>query len=104
VLFEVPGLIDYRVEVTRRGNKDCLDFKIEMTAGSRDKIPEISRKLASAPIIARNLASGLMAEPGIEIAGRGTLQAEARAKRRILDHRQGGAGILDEAATNSLSR
>ncbi len=87
VLFEVPGVVDYQVAITRQGNKDCLEFRIEMTALCTDRIPEIAAKLISAPIVAKNLAAGKMAEPCIEIVDWGALKSASRAKKMIVDRR-----------------
>jgi phenylacetate-CoA ligase len=86
-LYEIPGLMDYQVVVTREGNKDRLRFKIEMTRENADPIPEINRKLLSEPVIAKNIAAGTMVAPAIEIVGWGTLKSASRAKKMIVDRR-----------------
>jgi phenylacetate-CoA ligase len=86
VLFEIPGLVDYQVIVTRDEGKDRLDFRIEML--SDDGVAsEIEKKLLSAPIIARNMAAGKMSSPKIELTDRGELRSTSRAKKMILDRR-----------------
>jgi phenylacetate-CoA ligase len=87
VLFEVPGLIDYQVLVTGEGNRDRLDFKIEMIEEREDRISEIKLKLLSAPIIAKNIAAGKMVEPRIETVAWGALKTVGRAKKMIVDRR-----------------
>jgi len=64
-----------------------LDFKIEMLPESTGGLPEIHKRLLAASIIAKNLASGRMAEPGIELVGSGTLKSVSRAKKMIVDCR-----------------
>ena len=87
VLFEVPGVVDYQVALIRQGDKQRLDFKIEMTALCEDRIPEIAAKLISAPIVAKNLAAGRMVEPSIELVDWGALKSASRAKKMIVDRR-----------------
>jgi phenylacetate-coenzyme A ligase PaaK-like adenylate-forming protein len=87
LLFEIPGLIDYRLALIRHEDKDRLDFKIEMQFECPDILPEIRRKLALAPIIAKNIAAGGMAEPRIEILPWGALKTAERAKKMIVDQR-----------------
>ncbi len=87
VLFEIPGLMDYQVTVSRQEYKDRLDFRIEMTPNCIDRIPEINSRLLSEPIISKNVASGKMLEPGIEVVPFGTLRSASRAKKMIVDRR-----------------
>jgi phenylacetate-CoA ligase len=87
LLFEIPGLIDYQLVVTRNEDKDRLDFRIEMEPGCTDTISQIRKKLKSAPVIVKNIAAGRMAEPRIELADWGTLKTAERAKKMIVDRR-----------------
>lgn len=87
VLFEVPGLIDYQVTVTAEGQKDRLDFRIEMISMGETTSAEIKNRLLSAPLVAKNIAEGKMVEPRIDLAGWGTLQSVGRAKKMIIDRR-----------------
>jgi phenylacetate-CoA ligase len=86
VLFEIPGLVDYQVIVTREEGKDRLDFRIEMLSDA-GIVSEIEKKLLSAPIIARNMAAGKMAAPKVELTNRGEIRSTSRAKKMILDRR-----------------
>jgi phenylacetate-CoA ligase len=87
VLFEVPGLIDYQVTLTREDNKDLLCFKIEMIPGYQDRVLEIHRILLSTPIIAGNIAAGRMVHPAVELVGWEALKSVSRAKKMIVDRR-----------------
>jgi phenylacetate-CoA ligase len=86
VLFEIPDLVDYQVIVTGAEGKDRLDFRIELISDRRP-IPEIARKLLSAPIVEKNIAAGKMLPPRIELVDPGSLQSIGRAKKMILDRR-----------------
>ena len=86
-LCSIPGLIDYRVIATRKGGLDCLEFKIELLEKSNDRIAEIREKLLEAPVIAKNMRSGKMSSPHVEILEPGALKAANRAKKLIADRR-----------------
>ena len=88
LLFEISGLIDYQMTVTREKDKDRLDFKIEMISRPQKSASEVKRKLLSAPVVAKNIAAGSMAAPRIDIVGWGSLQSVDRAKKMIIDRRQ----------------
>lgn len=85
-LFEIPSLVDYQVIVTNKGDKDRLDFRVEVIP-ENSPIEEIAAKLASTPIIAKNVASGKMVPPRIEPVERGSLRLTSREKRMVLDRR-----------------
>ena len=85
VLFEIPGLVDYQLVLKREGEKERLDFRIEM-ARELD-LSAIRKTLLAAPVVARSVRAESMVEPIIELAGRGALQAVSRAKKMIVDRR-----------------
>jgi phenylacetate-CoA ligase len=87
LLYEIPGLIDYRLAVIRHETKDLFDFKIEMQSECLDRLPEIRKKLDLSPIISKNIAAGRMEEPHIELLPWGALKTAERAKKMIIDHR-----------------
>ncbi len=86
-LFEVPGLMDYQLNLTRRDNRDCLEFRIEPAQGAADIAPEIRGALLAMPSVARNIAAGSMIEPRVELLSPGALQSSSRAKKMIVDRR-----------------
>jgi phenylacetate-CoA ligase len=87
LLYEIPGLMDYRLAIIRHQDRDRLDFQIEMQSKNRDRLPEIRMKLEHSPVILKNIAAGRMAEPRIELLDWGALQRAERAKKMIVDHR-----------------
>jgi phenylacetate-CoA ligase len=87
VLFEIPGLVDYQVVLERQGSRDCLAFKIELSAKSAESLSVIRKKLLAIPLIARNIRAGTMSEPSLELAPWGALQSASRAKKMIVDRR-----------------
>jgi phenylacetate-coenzyme A ligase PaaK-like adenylate-forming protein len=87
LLFEIPGIIDYQLIVTRKNNRDRLSFRIETMTRSSKTSSEIREKLLSSPLIARNIAAGTMAPPRIEMVGWGSLQTLGREKKMIIDSR-----------------
>jgi phenylacetate-CoA ligase len=86
VLFEIPGLVDYEVTITREAGRDRLCFGIELVSDEK-QTPAIESTLLSAPIIAKNITAGKMAPPTIELVARGALRSTGRAKRMIFDRR-----------------
>jgi phenylacetate-CoA ligase len=87
LLYEIPGLIDYRLALIRHEDKDRLEFKIEMQSEHPDLLPEIRKRLELAPIITKNIAAGRMEEPRVELLPWGALKTAERAKKMIVDHR-----------------
>jgi phenylacetate-coenzyme A ligase PaaK-like adenylate-forming protein len=86
LLFEIPGLVDYQVILTKEEGKDRMDFKIEMQEGPAS-LAAIKEALSSAPILSRNISRGTMVEPRIELAPPGALRTVSREKKMILDRR-----------------
>ena len=86
VLFDIPAVMDYQVIVTREEGKDRLEFKVELVSEAKE-ISEISQKLSATPVIAKNVAAGKMAPPGVELTAPGALQTVSRTKKMILDRR-----------------
>jgi phenylacetate-CoA ligase len=87
VLFEVPGIIDYEVALTRERGRDRLEFTVEELSRDTDILPEIDRKLLSVPVIARRVAEGWMEQPVVRLVACGALQSAGRAKKLIVDSR-----------------
>jgi phenylacetate-CoA ligase len=87
VLYAIPGLIDYQLEITRHEGKDRLDFRVEMKPECAESSSEIREKLGSAAVIAKSIAAGTMSAPRIEIVNWGALKAADRAKKMIIERR-----------------
>jgi phenylacetate-CoA ligase len=84
VLYEIPGLVDYRAVLTRQEGRACLEFRAEVLSPGMDTLPDIRRKLVSMPAIAKNIAIGSMAEPKVALADPGSLPASGRAKKLLV--------------------
>jgi phenylacetate-CoA ligase len=87
LLFEIPGVVDYRVRIIRQGNKDRMDFQIEVARESEHVPDTIRRRLLDDPVIAGNLEAATMHPPHMEIVPMGTLLRIDRAKKMIVDER-----------------
>jgi phenylacetate-CoA ligase len=88
VLFETPGLIDYRAVLSREEGKDCLSFTVEVLFAAEDLIPTIRGKLLSVPVISKNVSDGRMVEPRVQLAALGALQSTGREKKLLADIRR----------------
>ena len=84
VLFEVSGLMDYQVMLTRRDGKEHMELTVEMSSPDTALLPDIYRKLLVLTPIARSVAAGRMTEPTIHF---GDLKSAGGAKKRIVDNR-----------------
>jgi phenylacetate-CoA ligase len=84
VLYEIPGLVDYRAVLTRQEGRACLEFRMEVLSPEIHTLPDIRRKLLSMPVVAKNIAVGRMTEPKVALADRGSLSASARAKKLLV--------------------
>ncbi|MFC2028044.1 hypothetical protein ACFLU3_05105, partial [Chloroflexota bacterium] len=88
VLYEIPELIDYRVFISRNGDKDLLNCKVEVLHKSTDIVKKIEQQLLSILSVQKSVESGLLAQPTIELVERGVLRRGGRRmKRRIVDER-----------------
>jgi phenylacetate-CoA ligase len=83
VLFQVPGLLDYQVVLTRQEDRQHLDFRVEII--SPNALPVIASKLLSMPVISANIAAGKMTAPSILPFPSGTLPSASRAKKLIVN-------------------
>jgi phenylacetate-CoA ligase len=79
LLSGVPGIMEYRVVVTRQGSRDCLEFGIEAVEQRKELLMELEARL-------KRLTQS--AELKLELLPRGALAAPGRAKKMIVDHRQ----------------
>ncbi len=86
-LFDISGVVDYQIIASRVNGIDQLTFKVEMAPHQAGEISEISRKLRSDPVIAKNLSARRILEPEIEIVPWGGLASVGRAKKLIDDRR-----------------
>jgi phenylacetate-coenzyme A ligase PaaK-like adenylate-forming protein len=78
-LSGVPGILEYRVIVSRQGNKDCVEFDIEATEQKPGLLLAIESRL-------KWLTRA--AELKLELLPRGALESSGRAKKMIIDRRR----------------
>jgi phenylacetate-coenzyme A ligase PaaK-like adenylate-forming protein len=86
VLYSVPGLIDYRIIITGEDKIDLITCKVEMNTKQVD-IQEIISAILSIPSLCQAVKTRLVAEPRVEIAGRGELRRTGRGKQHLIDNR-----------------
>jgi len=87
-LYEIPELIDYRVFISRDGDTDFMNCKVEVLGEPSDIEERMLQQLLAIPPVRRCVKAGLLAQPTVELVGRGILRRGGRRmKRRIVDNR-----------------
>lgn len=87
ILYALPGVLDYQVEVTRERGRPRLDFRVDLLPGPEDAAHTIAARLHGHPLIERNLRRGEMAPPHVDILPPGALKTAERAKKLVVDRR-----------------
>ncbi|MBN2337619.1 MAG: hypothetical protein JXP48_03680, partial [Acidobacteria bacterium] len=87
ILYALPGVLDYQVEVTRDGERLRLDFRIDLLPGPEDAAHAIAARLHRHPLIERNVRRGGMEPPHVDILPPGALKTADRAKKLVTDRR-----------------
>jgi phenylacetate-CoA ligase len=88
LLFTVPEIVDYQLNVGKEDGKDKLRFKIELIERSKTVQQRILQLLAGCPIIRKDISHNMMAAPEVELVKLGALIPMSRAKKMIMDKRQ----------------
>jgi phenylacetate-CoA ligase len=88
LIFSIPDITDYQLNLSQQGNKDALLFKIESAQQNADFRNTVTRAIAGHPLIKGNVAAATMAPPEIELVSPGTLVRLTRAKKLIIDERK----------------
>ena len=87
VLYSFPKLIDYRVFLAKKGDKDCLTCKVELTereVGLEERLTETILNIAP---IRESFEANLLTQPQIEFVEPGEIKRAGRVKQRIIDNR-----------------
>jgi len=87
LVYKIPEVTDYQVELNKVDSKDKIDFKVAVTRVSDGIKQEIKEALLSSPLLQRNISAGRMAEPGVNLAGLEEFARGGRAKKMITDNR-----------------
>jgi len=87
VLYEMPEVVDYQVNLNRLSGKDSLSFIVEVTQVNDRVKEEVRKKLSSPPVVETNISAGRMTESKVELVGLGGLKRSGRAKKLIADNR-----------------
>ena len=87
-LYQIPELIDYRVFISRDGDTDSMNCKVEVMGEPSDIEGRMLQQLLAVPSVRRCVEAGSLAQPTIELVERGVLRRGGRRmKRRIVDQR-----------------
>lgn len=87
LLYEIPQVVDYQVDLNEVDGKDSMAFKVAVTQVSDDIKQEINRALLSSPFLQRNISTGRMTEPKVDLVGLKDFARGGRAKKMIVDNR-----------------
>jgi len=89
LIFSIPEVIDYQLTLGKEGNRDTLHFQAEVTTESPHIGEAISKAVLSHRLIRKSVAAHRLALPKVELVSQGTLRRLTRAKKLIIDERQG---------------
>jgi phenylacetate-coenzyme A ligase PaaK-like adenylate-forming protein len=88
VMYDFPGLVDYRVIISSKNGKDAFTCQVELLKKNEKTTEQVTRLLLAVPPIKKSIEAGLLLWPEIEIVDRGVLRRGGRTlKRRIKDTR-----------------
>jgi len=87
VLYAFSNLIDYRVFLARKGDKDCLTCKVELTEKEASLEEKLTEAILNIVPIRESLEANLLTQPRIEFVEPGEIKRAGRVKQRIIDNR-----------------
>jgi phenylacetate-coenzyme A ligase PaaK-like adenylate-forming protein len=87
VLYSFPNLIDYRVFLSKEGDKDCLTCKVELTEKEARLGERVTEAILNIAPIRESFEANLLTQPRIEFAEPGEIKRAGRVKQRIIDNR-----------------
>lgn len=87
VLYTFPEVIDYRIFLTREGERDSLVCKVESIDRGKNLEERLAEAILRVPQVGEGVAAGLLTGPRVELVEKGELRREGRAKQRIVDNR-----------------
>jgi phenylacetate-CoA ligase len=86
-LYTIPDIVGYEVSVSKDGVKDSLTFQVEI-ARKGAAVKELVREaILKVPPIQKNVKTGKMTRPEIQLVTPGSLQKSTRAKKLIKNMR-----------------
>jgi phenylacetate-coenzyme A ligase PaaK-like adenylate-forming protein len=83
LLYTVPQLFDYELAVEQKEGRDCLHFTIEVTKQDSEVQEGINKAVMDCLVITKNMNTGRMLLPKIELVHIGSLDHSGRAKKPI---------------------
>lgn len=87
ILFRIPGLLNYRAEITKRDERNFLDVQVYTDAGNRDQIlVEVEKSLLRIESVTRAVANGCL-EPGSVTISANDWPTSGVKKRVLIDRR-----------------
>ena len=89
LIFSIPEVIDYQMTLGKEESRDTLHFQVEVTTESQHICEAITKAVLSHPLIRKSVDANRLALPKVELVSQGTLKRLTRAKKLIIDERQG---------------
>jgi len=87
VLYAFPNLIDYQVLLAKKGDKDCLTCKVELTEKEAKLEEKLTEAILNIAPIRESVEANLLTQPRIEFVEPGEIKRAGRVKQRIMDNR-----------------
>ncbi|MFC1907084.1 DVU_1553 family AMP-dependent CoA ligase [Chloroflexota bacterium] len=89
LIFSIPDVIEYQLTLSREKGKDLLLLEVEVAKNTGDISRAVHNVMLSQPVIKKNIEANIMALPKVELVEQGALTRQTRAKKLILDQREG---------------
>jgi len=89
LIFEIPGILNYELVVTKTQYKDNLTFRVEVD-GPNEDLPSLVKAAMLKSTRMRNdmEVSKIISEPVVEVLPKGSLAGDGRKAKRIIDLRE----------------
>jgi phenylacetate-CoA ligase len=87
VVYAFPNLIDYRILLAKKGDRDCLTCKVELTEKEPRLEEMLTESLLNITPIRESFEADLLTRPRIEFVAPEEIKRTGRVKQRIIDNR-----------------
>ncbi|MFA4916776.1 MAG: DVU_1553 family AMP-dependent CoA ligase [Syntrophales bacterium] len=89
VIYTFPDVVDYQITLSGDDHGDAMMVEVEVIKEDKLLKDRIAQAVADIPLISQNIQNGYLISPEIKIMGKRSLVRKERAKRFIVDKRQG---------------
>lgn len=92
VIYTFPDVVDYQITLREDNDGETMAVEIEVTKEDKLLGDKVTQAIIDIPLISKNIKKGYLTRPEIKVMGKKTLVRKERAKRFIIDKRQGKLG------------